>query len=84
MILIPIFILKINNTFFPTTKLYMTCTLDDKQYLVVIEKEKKVTCASCEETMLQEINEKYLVEDDIYLTEMNIESYFVNNSGVCE
>lgn len=66
------------------TKDDMTCTLNNKEYVFVIEKGKEIICASCEEVMLQEFNEKYLDKDDLALTKKNIRSYFTNNSGECK
>lgn len=80
MILIPIII----SLLVPEkTKDDMTCTLNDKEYIFIIEKGKEIICASCEEVMLQEFNEKYLDKDDLALTKKNIRSYFTNNSGEC-
>lgn len=67
-----------------TTKEILTCELNDKEYIIIIEKEKELTCANCDEALLQEFNEKYLDKNDIYLTKKNINSYFTNNSGKCE
>lgn len=67
-----------------TTKEILTCELNDKEYIIIIEKEKELTCANCGEALLQEFNEKYLDKNDIYLTKKNINSYFTNNSGKCE
>lgn len=65
MILIPIII----SLLVPEkTKDDMTCTLNDKEYIFIIEKGKEIICASCEEVMLQEFNEKYLDKDDLTLT----------------
>lgn len=81
MILIPIII----SLLVPEkTKDDMTCTLNDKEYIFIIEKGKEIICASCEEVMLQEFNEKYLDKDDLALTKKNIRSYFTNNSGECK
>lgn len=81
MILIPIII----SLLVPEkTKDDMTCTLNDKEYIFIIEKGKEIICASCEEVMLQEFNEKYLDKDDLTLTKKNIRSYFTNNSGECK
>lgn len=66
------------------TKEDITCKLNDKEYIIVIEKGKEITCATCEEKMLQEFNDKYLDINDINLTKKNIKSYFSNNSGECE
>lgn len=62
----------------------ITCKLNDKEYIIVIEKGKEITCATCEEKMLQEFNDKYLDINDINLTKKNIKSYFSNNSGECK
>lgn len=81
MILIPIII----SLLVPEkTKDDMTCTLNDKEYIFIIEKGKEIICASCEEVMLQEFNEKYLDKDDLALTKKNIRSYFTNNFGECK
>lgn len=79
-ILIPIIVLLVVPK---ETKIDITCTLNNKEYVLVIEKEKEITCASCENIMLQEFNEKYLDKEDISLTQKNIKSYFKNNFGEC-
>lgn len=62
----------------------MTCTLNDKEYVIIMEKGEDISCASCDDDMLKEFNEKYLDKDDISLTKKNIRAFFTNNSGTCK
>lgn len=77
-----IFIPTIFFCIFFTPKLNMTCTLNDKVYVISIE-ENNISCVSCDDVFLKELNEKYLNKNDVFLTKENIIAYFNNNSGKC-
>ena len=62
----------------------MTCTLNNKEYVIVMKKGETVSCATCDEELLNEFNNKYLDKDSVSVTKKNIRSYFTNNNGSCK
>lgn len=61
----------------------MTCYNGDKQYYLTFNLNEKIVCASCEDDMLNELNDKYNDLKSIKNTKKNIETYFVNMGGSC-
>lgn len=61
----------------------MSCTMENKEYIIVMEKGKDISCASCTDEMLELFNSKYVDKDSVSITKSNIKSYFSNNGGNC-
>lgn len=83
-VILMLFLLNVNKLSNSLTKTKdLTCNLNNKEYIIVVETKKEIMCASCEEYMLKELNDKYLNKQNINITIKNIKSYFKNNSGTC-
>lgn len=61
----------------------LTCTLNDKEYILELSSKDGLSCASCSDEMLSELNEKYFNQDKVALSRKNIKTYFTNNGGEC-
>ena len=59
------------------------CYLNDKKYDLRFSKNNEIKCPSCSEEMLNELNERYNNQEDIWDTKKNINTYFENNGGYC-
>lgn len=66
------------------SSLDFTCTLNEKEYVIVLDDVKGLSCASCDDNMLDELKDKYVVENNIQLSKKNVISYFKNQKGSCK
>ncbi len=59
------------------------CSKNDKNYLLKVDNENGLSCAACEEDIINELNEKYIDIDNLGSTRKNIKLYFENSGGTC-
>lgn len=60
----------------------ITCYLNDKEYYFYITKDN-LSCAACTDEMLKLLTDKYYVNNNVSVSETNIENYFYNEGGTC-